>query len=93
MVHFSKENTVLPIEIYAFDRISLGFAAASTDGGRFHDHSPINFDLTLHNVTSFKYRRLQVIGDVVKLHASEAHCIAVFEPESDILELWNPLYV
>ena len=93
MIHFSKKNAVLPIEIYAFDRVSLGFAATCTDGSRLHDHSPINLDLTLHNITSFKYRRLQVIGNVVKLHASEAHCIAVFEPESDILELWNPLYV
>ena len=93
MVDFSEKNTALSIEVYAFNRVSLCFAAACTHGGRLHDHSPIDFDLTLHNVTGFEDRRLQVLRDMFKLHATEAYCVAVFEPERDILELRNLLYV
>ena len=93
MVNFGKKDAVLPIEVYAFDTVSLGFTAACTDGGGLDDHSPINFDLTLHDVTCFKYGRLQVIRDMFELHASKAHCIAIFEPERDVLELWNLLNV
>ena len=93
MVNFGKKDAVLPIEVYAFDTVSLGFTAACTDGGSLDDHSPINFDLTLHDVTCFKDGRLQVIRDMFELHASKAHCIAIFEPERDVLELWNLLYV
>ena len=77
----------------ALDWVSLGLSTAGAHRGRLLDNLLVNFDLALHDVSSFKDWWFEVIADMFELDTAQADCVVVFEPECDRLQLRDLLYV
>ena len=88
VIHIEKLLAVAVEESDAFDWISLSLSAASLKLSRFLDHTSVDSNADLGQITSWESRWTNLIL-MEKLDASHANSIGVFEPKSDTLKRLN----